>query len=223
MLNLWPYLILSVFETGAMFFLSFKIFKIDLFLKEIVFASLIMGFISYILRNDYHLIQIDIVLQYMLMFCFLWLMFRIHVFYAAIMTGMGYQAYLLIQTFLYSIMDRMDFLSYSYQIGINIGTLILQVSSALTAILIGMYIGKKRKGFDFIPDKPNGKIHICSRDKILFALNIPSILILVSAMYFANYLSQWFFIMPFSYALVLYGYLHLSYKKDRSNNENFGL
>lgn len=223
MLNLWPYLILSVFETSAMFFLSFKIFKIDLFLKEIVFTSIIMGFISYMLRNNYHLDQVDIVVQYVLMFCFLWLLFRIHVFYAAIMTGMGYQGYLLIQTFFYAIMDRMDFISYNNQLELNMGTLILQALSASTAILIGIYIGKKRKGFDFIPDKPNGKINVSSRDKILFALSIPSVLIVISTMYFANYLSQWFFIEPFAYALVLYGYLYLSYKKDRSNNEHFGL
>ncbi|MGF7048447.1 hypothetical protein J2T13_002955 [Paenibacillus sp. DS2015] len=223
MLNLWPYLILSVFETSAMFFLSFKIFKIDLFLKEIIFASLMMGFISYILRNDYQLDQVDIVLQYVLMICFLWLLFRIHIFYAAIMTGMGYQAYLLIQTSLYSIMDRIGISFDNFQAKLSVYTLVLQALSALTAILIGIYIGKKRKGFDFVPDKPNGKIYISSRDKILFALNIPSVLILISAIYLANYFPKWFFLESFAYALVLYGYLYISYKKDRSNDENFGL
>lgn len=44
MLDFILFMIFSILETYAMFFLAFKIFKIDLYHKEMVFASFIMGF-----------------------------------------------------------------------------------------------------------------------------------------------------------------------------------
>ncbi len=207
------YMAFSVLETYALFFLAFKAFKIDLYSIEMVFASLIMGFISYVLRIDYGLIEMDVCLQFILIFCFMWLLFRIHYFYAAIMTGMTYQAYSLIQTLYYFLLNQSTLFS----------VYLLQILTATTAILIGMYISKRRQGFDFVPDKPAGKINISTRDQILFALNLPSFIIVLSTMYFSNHLMQFYFIIPLAYALVLYGYLYLSYKKDRSDHGNIGL
>ncbi|QQZ60832.1 hypothetical protein JI735_31030 [Paenibacillus sonchi] len=53
MLEFVLFMVFSVLETYAMFYLAFKVFKIDIYFKEILFASLLMGFISYVLRYDY--------------------------------------------------------------------------------------------------------------------------------------------------------------------------
>lgn len=80
MLDFVLYMVFSILETTAMFYLAFKVFKIDVYPKEILFAGALMAFVSYVLRNDYGLILTDVAIQYLLTFCFLWLLFRIHIF-----------------------------------------------------------------------------------------------------------------------------------------------
>ncbi|BCG60058.1 hypothetical protein PUR_34830 [Paenibacillus sp. URB8-2] len=213
------FLAFSILETCSMFYMLFRIFKIDLYPKEFIFVGFILGFFSYVLRHDYNLVLVDIAFQYILTFCFLWLLFRIHIFYSTIMTGMAYQAYFLIQSLYYLILNLSNF--YSLNSFYTISTYILQTVSAITAFLIGRYISKKRKGFDFIPDKPNGKIPIMTREKILFALSLPSILLFPLIYSFATNHLDYFILLPISYGFLLYVYIYFSYKKDRGDNEQF--
>ncbi|KWX74928.1 hypothetical protein AMQ84_18870 [Paenibacillus riograndensis] len=221
MLEFVLFMVFSALETYAMFYLALRTFKIDIFHKEIVFSSLIMAFFSFILRHEYNFIEVDVLLQFILLTCFLWLLLRINLFYATIITGITYQAYSFIQTMCFFIMEQFGLFSLESPYSINFMTFALQILSAVTAISTAIYIGKKRLGFDFVPDKQEGKVQIHTRDKILFALNIPSVVIVMSTMYFIQNLSRFFIIVPVTYALILYTYLHLSYQKDRSSYEHF--
>jgi hypothetical protein len=202
-----------------MFFLAFKIFKIDLYHKEMVFASFIMGFFSYSIRINYGMISLDILSQYALMFCFMWMLFRIHPFYASILTGMVYQSYTLIQTSLMYLLDSVITMPLNILDPITKNMMTMQILSALAAILIGMYVGHKRIGFDFVPDKPDVKINPTTSEKILFALNLPTVIVVTSLTYF--FLSSFFYLIPIFYGILLWGYLYFSYKKDRNNYESF--
>lgn len=114
MLDFSIYMLFSVLETFAMFLLAFRVFKIDLYITEMIFASLIMAFVSFVLRHDYGMVLTDIVIQYLLTFCFLWLLFRLHIFYAAIMTGLTYLSYMLLQSTCYLIMNITGFYSLTF-------------------------------------------------------------------------------------------------------------
>lgn len=222
MLDFVLFMILSVIESSALFYLGFKLFKIDLYSKEIIFAGIIMAFFSYVLRYDYQLAEVDVLVQYTLIICFLWLLFRIHIFYAFIMTAIAYQSYLLIQSLLYLIIDYTGIYGLNYPT-ISTGIYILQILTATTTIIIANYVGKKRKGFDFIPDKPDEKITIGKREKIMFVLTIPSIIFAMLMLFFAEHLFRFFFIIPLIYALLLFGYLYQSDKKNRGDDfEQFG-
>ncbi|OKP85266.1 hypothetical protein A3844_16690 [Paenibacillus helianthi] len=214
MLEFLLYMVFSVLESSALFYLGFKLFKIDLYPKEIIFAGLIMAFFSYILRNDYQLPEIDILVQYTLIICFLWLLFRIHIFYSFIMTAMAYQSYLLIQSAIYFIMNTTGIYNLQYPFT-STGIYILQIVTSTITFIVGHYTGKKRKGFDFIPDKPDAKVIISKREKIMLALTLPSILFIMLMLYFAEHLYRFFFIIPLIYAVFLYGYLYQSDKKNR--------
>jgi hypothetical protein len=219
MLDFILFMIFSILETYAMFFLAFKIFKIDLYHKEMVFASFIMGFFSYTLRINYGMFQLDILSQYALMFCFMWMLFRIHPFYASILTGMVYQSYTLIQTSLMYLLDSVITMPLNILDPITKNMMTMQILSALAAILIGMYVGHKRIGFDFVPDKPDVKINPTTSEKILFALNLPTVIVVTLFTYFIE--SNFFFLIPIFYGVILWGYLYFSYKKDRNNYESF--
>ncbi|OBZ18901.1 hypothetical protein A8L34_04955 [Bacillus sp. FJAT-27264] len=213
MLDFVLFMFFSVIESSALFYFAFKVFKIDLYIKEMIFAGFIMAFFSYTIRIVYGLDEIDILVQYLLVFCFLWQLFRIHIFYAAIMTGMAYQTYMLIQSLVYLILNRT--LITTLHVPTNsIRTYFLQCLSALLVFSIAFYVGKKRKGFDFIPDKPDGKINISRSEKILFTLSFPSITMVVLMLYLFNNTSPYFSLMPLFYAIILYSYLYLSRKKN---------
>ncbi|AIQ42537.1 hypothetical protein MKZ24_15970 [Paenibacillus sp. FSL R7-0297] len=222
MLDFVLFIILSVLESSALFYLGFKLFKIDLYSKEIIFAGIIMAFFSYVLRYDYQLAELDVLVQYTLIICFLWLLFRIHIFYAFIMTAIAYQSYLLIQSLLYLIIDYTGLYGLKYPT-ISTGIYLLQILTATITFIIANYVGKKRKGFDFIPDKPDEKITIGKREKMMFILTIPSIIFAMLMLFFAEHLFRFFFIIPLIYALLLFGYLYQSDKKNRGDDfEQFG-
>ncbi|MEK4327495.1 hypothetical protein MKX70_16865 [Paenibacillus sp. FSL R7-0312] len=222
MLDFVLFIILSVLESSALFYLGFKLFKIDLYSKEIIFAGIIMAFFSYVLRYDYQLAELDVLVQYTLIICFLWLLFRIHIFYAFIMTAIAYQSYLLIQSLLYLIIDYTGMYGLKYPT-ISTGIYLLQILTATITFIIANYVGKKRKGFDFIPDKPDEKITIGKREKMMFILTIPSIIFAMLMLFFAEHLFRFFFIIPLIYALLLFGYLYQSDKKNRGDDfEQFG-
>lgn len=214
MLDFSIYMFFSVLETFAMFLLAFRVFKIDLYITEMIFASLIMGFVSFVLRHNYGMALTDAVIQYLLTFCFLWLLFRVHIFYAVIMTGLTYLSYTLLQSICYMVMNFTGFyyLSFPYP---TMGVNILQVVSASLTILIAHYLNLHRKGFDFVPDKPNERVKIQPHEFIIFALSLPSVLMGIVMIQLSKQYSDFFFLIPLSYASLLYGYLYFSYKKDR--------
>lgn len=199
-----------------MFYLMCHLFKIELLPIQMIFASLIMAFTSHVLRSVYEFPELDVFIQMVLMFCFVWLLFRIHIFYATIMTGMVYQAYFFIQTSYYYLMDNVGAFNENLPYIFAYSTYILQTLSAFTALGLGWWIYKKRRGFDFVPDRPSGHLVLKKRDKILFFLNIPAFFIFISTMYLALYFQQIFIVVPICYALILYSYLYISYKRDRS-------
>lgn len=218
MLDFVLYMVFSILETTAMFYLAFKVFKIDVYPKEILFAGALMAFVSYVLRNDYGLILTDVAIQYLLTFCFLWLLFRIHIFYAAIMTGLTYLSYMLIQSTCYFLIN-FTFLTSAEPPFMTSSVYILQVISAALTIFIGFYIGKHRKGFDFVPDKQNVKVKIAHREIKIFILSAPSIFFVILMMILTQRYSQFFFLIPVVNFILLYAYLYLSYKKDRTSHE----
>ncbi|AWV34911.1 hypothetical protein CD191_21030 [Paenibacillus odorifer] len=219
MIDFMLFMIFSILETYAMFFLAFKIFKIDLYHKEMLFASFIMGFFSYTLRINYGIASLDTFSQYALMFCFMWMLFRIHPFYASILTGMAYQAYSVIQTIIMYLLDSVINMPLNTSEPITKNIMIMQILSALAAVLIGMYVGHKRIGFDFVPDKPDVRIKPTTSEKLLFALNLPTVIVVTLLTYFFE--SFFFFFIPIFYGVLLWGYLYFSHKKDRNNYESF--
>lgn len=138
------------------------------------------------------------------------------------MTAIAYQSYLLIQSLLYLIIDYTGLYGLKYPT-ISTGIYLLQILTATITFIIANYVGKKRKGFDFIPDKPDEKITIGKREKMMFILTIPSIIFAMLMLFFAEHLFRFFFIIPLIYALLLFGYLYQSDKKNRGDDfEQFG-
>ncbi|MNP48000.1 hypothetical protein D3C76_1420900 [compost metagenome] len=130
---------------------------------------------------------------------------------------MIYQAYTFVQIVFIILFQKIGFFSTHTFYGIDVSAYFMQLLTAATIISIGNYISKRRKGFDFVPDKPNGLIKVSKREKLLFILNLPTAAILISIMYLFN--SRYFLAVPLIYAFLLSCYIYLSYAKDRSEDE----
>lgn len=191
-----------------MYFIMFRLFKIDLFHKEMVFASILMSVISFFLRNVYGFTNSDVFIQIMLMFLLVWMLFRVHYFYSIVMTLTTYQVYMSLQVGLYYTMG--------YHRDNNLSIYILQIFTVILAIGLGMLIQKKRLGFDFIPDNPNFKLMFTAKDKVLFALTIPALFFLTATIYITENYKQVLYVLPIIHVVILISYLFISYRKDRS-------
>jgi hypothetical protein len=194
-----------------------KICEIDLLPIHIIFASLIMAISSFVIRSDYQQPTLDVFTQFLWMFCLVWLLFRIHIFYATIMTSMTYLAYIFIQMIYYygmlqlGVFDENGSLPFIYAYS----TYILQTLSALTAIGLGWWVFKRRRGFDFVPDQSRGRLRLKKRDKVMFFLNLPTVFLITAIIYLTAHVQQIFIVVPLIYACFLYVYLYLSYRRDR--------
>ncbi|WP_438444805.1 hypothetical protein [Gorillibacterium sp. sgz5001074] len=218
------YMLFSILETGAMFILMFRIFKIDLLRREMLFSAVVMSFVSHTLRVVYGFSTVDVIAQFLLMFLFVWMLFRIHVFYAVIMTGMTYQAYFVLQTVYYFVFSEAGLFESKIPAVTQSATYILQFVSAASAVFIGWLLARRRKGFDFVPDQPRGRLRFVRHDWILLGLNVPSSAVIILTLFLTGYFGQeGYMVIPVLYALLLFGYLYISHQKDWNQDESFGL
>lgn len=208
-MDFFLFMLFSIIECYSMYFLMFKVFKIDIFHKEILFSSVLMSGISYFVREDYGFASLDVILQITLMFLLVWMLFRIHIFYAIVMTITTYLAYMTIQTAIFYIFGF-------YRPENQISIFVLQLLTAAAACLIGFIVAKKRLGFDFIPDTPNLRFVMKTKDKVLFALAIPGLILITVTIYVTQNYQQWLILLPILHGFILIGFLFISYRKDRS-------
>ncbi|MFD2114585.1 hypothetical protein [Paenibacillus yanchengensis] len=121
---------------------------------------------------------------------------------------MVYQAYILIQSLLYYVISQIDPLMGL----INV----LQAVTAIIVFLIGWFLNKKRKGFDFVPDSLNYRIKLKQHEKIILTLMIPTVALLMLTLHAMQNSPDWYILIPIIYALVFFLYIHYSYRKDRT-------
>lgn len=216
MMNFVLYMIFSIMDTSALFYLALKLFKIDIYFKEMIFASTMMAFVSFVVRMEHGHSFTDVFLQYILFVCFLWMLFRIHIFYAVILAGTAMQAFMLIQSLIYLLINFTGLYHLNFPV-ISTGIYLMQVLSDSLIVLLAYGIGSRRKGFDYIPDKPDGRLNLEGRDLILFALSIPSFGAFLINIYLTEHLYEFSIFIPVVYGSVLLGYLYFSTKKDRGD------
>ncbi|MEC0209585.1 hypothetical protein ABEX47_17005 [Paenibacillus ehimensis] len=212
------FMVFSIMETMAMYYLMFRLFKFDMYPVSIVFASAVASFISYTIRIKYDFSSIDIIIQIILMFMFVWLLFRVNAFYAGIMTSTTYLSYVLLQMLYYLLMKHIGFFDARAPFLNEYGTYVLQVITAFTAWSLGFWIKTKRKGFDFVPHSPFGLVKMNKINISLLSLNVLGFFGLAAIFYsFLLNKSIQLIYLSLILTLIMYFILYLSYKKDRSD------
>lgn len=147
------YLLFSFAEWLALILLTFAMFKFQFrgFWGQILLTSASLCFFSHFVFQIVEQPVLATLLQPLALFLFLWQMFRIHTFYAALMTMYGYIGYTFIH---YSLLFALT------RFGVTLDDLvpntqpayIVQSSSIAIALIAAWICQHYRLGYTFIPD-----------------------------------------------------------------------
>lgn len=214
------FMLVSVIESSAVYYLMFRLFKFDIHISSIIFAGLVLAYISYTLRTQFNLPELDIVLQLALGVCFVWLLFKVHPFYSIVMTASAWIGYVVIQAFYHFVMNIVGWLPENPS-PTDFSTYALQLFSAATAVLIGYWLHRTNRGFEFVPHSPYESVSLHGRNLLLVGLYFLTVILLTLLHYLLRTQVHRVLII-FSFLLggvmLVSVFLYWSYKRDRSDD-----
>lgn len=148
-MDVLSFLVVSSLEWFALLMLSFTMFRMEIrgSRGQIAFTSFLLSLLSYILIVRLGLVTFATFLQPPIVFLFLWLMFRIPAFYAAVITTNGYLLYILLTAIIYGI---------AHLLGLQIvadtpASFAAQTLTACIALSIARFLHSFRLGYTFVP------------------------------------------------------------------------
>lgn len=149
------FLFFSSIEWLALLLLMFAMFKFQLrgYWGQIILTSLAMSLLSHLVFKELDQRILATILQPPFLMLFLWQMFRVHIFYAGLMTIYGYLAYMIIQV---SCMYTLDLLGIPLELIPNtLPTYLFQLGSIAATLLVFYVLHRRRIGYTFVPDNIN--------------------------------------------------------------------
>ncbi|UVI28848.1 hypothetical protein [Paenibacillus spongiae] len=115
------------------------------------------------------------------MIILIWLLFRVHLFYALLMAVTGYFVYVSVQMIIIFVIQ--------WLLGVeNLTTdfyhqKMLQVICSVIAVLASYILSKKRIGFSFVPDRSYAKVPLIGVNRALLQVLIVSSVIIIAIAY----------------------------------------
>lgn len=146
------FLLFSSLEWFALFVLTFAMFKFPYrgYWGQLILCSFLLSLLSYVLFDVLNMKPLAPALQLPLVIICTWQIFRVHLFYAAIVATYGYVAYSFLQS-LFILFWKIFGLTFEETISPPNGYY-LQYATIISALVVGWIIYKRRVGFTFVPD-----------------------------------------------------------------------
>lgn len=154
------YIAICTVEYVVLLCLMFALFRRDLDMAELarmVLVGLSLECVDFVLKqggNDAG--TYSVLIQLALIISFLTFLFRVQLFYSAIMGIIGFAAYALIQIALIHLLTALHlyWVDGSKSI-LNLPTVILQAVSMAFALLLAAFLKRGNHGFSFVPHDPH--------------------------------------------------------------------
>ncbi|MFD1885565.1 hypothetical protein [Paenibacillus wenxiniae] len=149
---------LGVLDVFAVFVLIFKLYRLPLFLDfvKIIYFCIFAAVVSYIIRIFLVTPWIDMPLLIIMMILFLRYVLKMRVLYASLAISAGMNAYIIIQLIIAILFT--NFISFDKTVfaqDLTAQSQIIQLTSIVSAYLVGFLLYKTRRGFSFIPVMPH--------------------------------------------------------------------
>lgn len=227
-MNFWEFLLFTLqssVEYTAMLIFVFCLFRINFsyYKYHVAFVCLSLSYISYTMRVD-GLSTITPLVQLTVLVLFLWLLFQIQIFYAAILAVTGYFSYAVIQTIIVFVLHLTNIIEMSDLEPLKFANTLVALSSGLVTLLLSMLIKRKNWGFAFVPHNPDQKINLLKRENITFLIIVISSIIMTSLAYYFSLVVKSSFsiliallVLIFLVTLLLY----FAMRKDRKDADDF--
>lgn len=205
---------LEVIAGFAIMLAPFRFSLKDYFTYSII-AAVLMAETSYILRLVFHYDSITPIFMLFWFLVFMWRVFRIHPFFALLMTVTGYLSFLAIQNMLLLLLQ----IQFTME---QISTPLLhaklfQVGCSAVTLGVAYWLLRKRIGFSFVPDRMDEKVE-------LKGLNLWLLLICIVSCVFISGVAFIYININFIYTSLLYVslciviiLLNIAYRKEMAS------
>jgi hypothetical protein len=209
-------LFVNIFETIAGFSLIFSIYRFPIkgYIPQILFTAVVMAQTSYLLREVLSLESGTPFFMLLWIVIMLWLLFRVHYFYALLMAITGYLGYLVIQfgiVYLLQLIFKLEIPVTDFYTG-----KMIQVTSSAIALLISVLLIKKRIGFSFVPDRMIENVSLHGTNRSMLMLLIAGSLLVSTIVFIYESGFAPFMLAVITIVLALYAIIHLALAKERS-------
>jgi hypothetical protein len=207
----------NMYEVIAAFAIALASYRFSLkdYITYTLIAAVLMAETSYILRLVFHYDSITPIFMLLWFFIFVWRVFRIHPFFALLMTVTGYLSYLLIQGAIVLLLQT--YFTIEQLTTPLLHAKLVQFGSSSITIGVAYWLLRRRIGFSFVPDRIDEKIELKGLNLWLLLVCIISCFFISGIAYIfinLNFLSMTL-ISAFIFSVVIL--LNIAYRKEMAS------
>jgi hypothetical protein len=210
----------SMIEWFAILSLIFLMFRFPIrgYIVHIIFTSLIISQLSFLLHDVIHVKSIAPIIQLFVLILFLWLMFRVHIIYSLIMATIGYISIIVIQTILPLVIQWLNIFTIQELIESHNLQYILSIIFSFITGCICLVFSRYGIGFSFVPDSEKAKF-ILKGENIAFLIVtcLAAVLVLMTCLILFSGVTKSILIFLGLMILILCLFLYLAFKRESTS------
>lgn len=203
-----------VMEFLALSLFTFSLFRFPLrgFIPHLIFLCLLLSYVAYTLR-ELGWTSYAPSIQMILFIVGIWLLFRVHSFYAVIMGVTGYHGYIVIQVPILLAMEAAGWANLSQGEGLEW----VQFATVLAAGLITWLLRRYQIGFTFIPASDTRRVRFHKYNLIMLAVALLDIVLEgVFILLYKTKVNGLAFLLSTVQFLIMLFFLNYAMKKERN-------
>jgi len=180
--NFLIFTLISSLEYSAMIIFIAALFRFRYFLNmkfHILTVCILLSYVSYTTRTIYELTIGSTLIQLGLMIVFIWLLFRVQVFYAALLMLAGFMGYSAVQMIFVFLFTSFNVFTTDDLALLKWPTHLLPIATSIFFYLVSWIIIKKNWGFSFVPDQSDAHFKIKLDNILMLGLITITFLILI--------------------------------------------
>src|SRR5690625_1713853 len=209
----------SSFEYVAIIMIAFAIYRIRFknIAFHLLFISLSLSYVSFTMRDHVGIESFAPIIQIMVLFLFIWLMFRIQVFYALLITVTGYFSLVIDQGLLIVLLDFLGVIIFEQVAPSTMIGYYIQMLTAAVLIVLSSIVEKFNWGFDFVPHSEFAKVRMRHENTIILSIILVAFLIFLVtySLVMYNKLINGFQIIVMTNIVALALLIYFARKKDK--------
>jgi hypothetical protein len=221
-LNFIIFTLISSFEYVAGLVFIAALFRFRYFLRmkmHIFMVCVLLSYVSYTTRTVYGLAIESTLIQIGLMMLFIWLLFKVQFYYAALMSLTGHVAYGAVQFLLLFVYNFAGIFTLEDLEALIWPSHILPLSSSLIFLMISRLIIKKNWGFSFVPDRADEDLELKTRKITVILVSIAILIFILSSFHRIGItLISNIYVSSLIYIAAFVIFLIISINKERKND-----